>query len=571
MKASTLFWPTLRQAPQEAEMKSHQLLLRGGFIRKVTSGVYSFLPLGWRVLRKVEQITREEMDGIGGQEVLLPALQPKEIWERSGRWVEGGSALTKMKLKDREGREFCLGPTHEEVITLLVGAEVHSYRQMPLLLYQIQTKFRDETRPRGGLLRAKEFIMKDLYSFHASEEDLDSTFKTVYAAYARILDRCGISYRVVEAEGGAIGGSETREFMVPAEAGEDILIECPACGYAENGESARRGAGPKAEPAELMPLQEVATPGASTIERVSALLGVPPEKLVKTLLYRVGHGFVAALIRGDKALHEGKLGRYLGVADLEMADAAAIESLTKAPVGFSGPVGLDAVRLVADYDLQAMANFVVGANRDQAHLLNANLGRDFQVDGFTDLRGVQKGDPCPRCDGGILEAQNCIELGHIFKLGTKYSEPLGAFFQDEEARQVPIIMGCYGLGITRMLSAVAETHNDDRGICWPPSLAPFEVVVLQLNESSPLQTEVSSLLYQRLAQAGVEVLYDERPERPGVKFHDAELVGIPLQIIVGKVTEKEGKVEVVERVSGDKKALSPDEAFTWVVEKVRCP
>lgn len=569
MKASQLFLQTLRQAPQEADMRSHQLLVRGGFIRKLTSGVYSFLPLGWKVVRKVEAITRQEMDRVGGQEILLPALQPREIWERSGRWDEEGSGLAKMKLQDHEGREFCLGPTHEEVITLLVAGEVRSYRQLPLLLYQIQTKFRDELRPRGGLLRAKEFIMKDLYSFHASEEDLDRTFKDIYRAYCAIMERCQLPYRAVEAEGGAIGGSETREFMVPAEAGEDLLLECPACGYAENGESAKRGQSPKAEKAELLPVQEVTTPGATTIEQVTSLLEVPSSRLMKTLIYRAGEQFVAALVRGDKSLHERKLALYLGLDNLEMADGAAIELLTGAPMGFSGPVGLKGVTIVADYDLEGMSNFVVGANREDAHFINVNLGRDFNPEAFADLRGAEAGDPCPRCSGGLLTAQNCIEVGHIFKLGDKYSAPLGAVFQDERGRQVPIIMGCYGLGITRLLSAVVETRNDERGILWPISLAPFEVVVLQLDTASRSQGQIAQSLYQSLTEAGVDVLYEERNERAGVKFRDAELVGIPLQVIVGNLAEKEGKVEVAERDSPGKTPLPPEQALKAVIEKVR--
>lgn len=570
MKASKLFLPTLRQAPQDADMRSHQLLLRGGFIRKLTSGVYTFLPLGWKVVRKIEAITREEMDRVGGQELLLPALQPKEIWERSGRWDETGGALSKLKLKDHEDREFCLGPTHEEVITLLAAAEVHSYRQLPLLLYQIQTKFRDELRPRGGLLRGKEFIMKDLYSFHATKEDLDVVFDQVFTAYCNILDRCGLSYRACQAEGGAIGGSETNEFMVPSEAGEDTLVECPVCGYAENGDSARRGAPKQEKTYEPLPLEEVLTPGSTTIEQVSRFLHVRPERLVKTIIYRAGDQYVAGLVRGDKAIHEPKLMHFLGVSQVEMADGEAIERLTGAPAGFSGPVGLKDVRLIADRDIAVMCNFVVGANKKDAHLINVNLGRDFQVEAFADLRKAEAGDPCPKCGDGVLTTRNSIEAGHIFKLGTKYSASLGALFMDEDGEQKPIIMGCYGLGITRLLSCVAETLSDDRGMRWPAEIAPFEVVVLQLDTSSPCQNEVAGGLYRRLQDAGVDVLYDERDERPGVKFRDAELVGIPFQVIVGKVTEAEGKVEVAERGVEGKQALEPDQAFDWVLEKLRC-
>lgn len=543
--------------------------MRGGFIRRLTSGVYSFLPLGWRVLKKIESITREEMDRVDGQEILLPALQPKEIWERSGRWEEGRSGLAKMKLKDREGREFCLGPTHEEVITLLVAAEVSSYRQLPLLLYQIQTKFRDEARPRGGLLRAKEFIMKDLYSFHATREDLDRTFQDLYGAYCRILERCGLLYRVAEAEGGAIGGSETREFMAPAETGEDVLMECPHCGYAENGESAKRGPAPKPPAAELLPLEEVATPGSTTIEKVSSLLGVPSSKLVKTLLYKAGGDFVAALVRGDKALHEGKLASYLGTQELAMVDGHTIVELTGGPMGFSGPIGLKGVRLVGDFDVDGMTNFIVGANREDAHYLNANLGRDFEVEAFADLRTAERGDPCPRCGECALVAQNCIEVGHIFKLGDKYSAALGALFQNEQGQQAPVIMGCYGLGITRLLSAVVETRNDERGIRWPLPIAPFHLALLQMDTSSPRQTEISHSLCRHLEEAGVEVLFDERPERAGVKFRDAELVGIPLQVIVGNVAEKDNKVEVAERAADGKTALTLEEAVNWVIKKVK--
>lgn len=563
MRASQFFFPTLREEPTEAELVSHALLLRGGFIRRVAAGVYTYLPLGWRVLRKIVQIVREEMDRAGGQEILMPTLNPAELWQKTGRWEEYGELL--FRLKDRKKADFCLGPTHEEVVTALVANELRSYRQLPLLLYQITPKFRDELRPRGGLIRGREFLMKDLYSFDRDEEGLEVSYRKMYDAYCRIFERCGLNYIVVEAAAGAIGGSDTREFMVPAETGEDTVLECDTCGYAANREFGEYR-WPQEEATEpLLPLERVATPGQRTVEEVTAFLGVPASRLLKTLLYIADGQVVGALIRGDREVHLERLRQALGAQEVVMADPETVERVSGAPVGFAGPVGLEGVPLIADVEVPLGRNWVTGGNEADVHLRHVNLGRDFQVAQVAPIRFAEAGDGCPRCPAGRYREVRGIEVGHIFKLGTKYSQALGCTFQDEEGRQRFAVMGCYGIGVSRIMAAVVETSHDERGILWPLSIAPFHFHLLLLNERSPQQVEVAERLYQRLTRLGYEVLYDDRAERPGVKFHDADLIGIPLQIVVGRRTEEKGVVEVRRRRDGFSQELSLEEAEEGIV------
>ncbi|MCC6445065.1 MAG: proline--tRNA ligase [Armatimonadetes bacterium] len=565
MRASQLYFPTLREMPAEAELISHQLLLRGAFIRKVSAGVYEFLPLGWRVLRKVEEIVRQEMDRAGGQELLLPSLQPAELWQESGR-----DALDiLMRVKDRREREHFLGPTHEEIITDLVRRDVRSYRELPLRLYQIQTKFRDEPRPRGGLIRCIEFVMKDLYSFDADEAGLDASYRAMYDAYCRIFRRCGLDFMIVEAESGAIGGSENLEFQILSESGEDTLFHCTACGYAANVERAsigRRQPAPGSEtPGERA---EVETPGMRTVEQVTAFLKVPASRLIKTLLYRADSEPVAALVRGDRDLNESKLRRLLGAESVEMADAETVMAISRAPVGFAGPVSLG-IRIVADEEVRGMVNAVTGANKGDAHLLNVNPGRDFEIFAWGDLRNVATGDPCPRCESGIYREASGIEVGHIFKLGTKYSDSMNASVQDEAGNLVPILMGCYGIGVTRTLASVVEFSHDKDGIIWPLSVAPYHTIIVLVNPSDPVQSELAESLYARLSDQHVEVLLDDRNERSGVKFKDADLIGIPLQVVVGR-TAAEGKVEFRTRKDKSQKILlTAEEALEHIAEALK--
>ncbi len=554
MRLSRFFLPTLREDPAEAEVVSHKLMLRAGMIRKLASGIYSYLPLGLRALRKVENIVREEMNRAGALEVLLPLVQPAELWQETGRWKDYGKEL--LRFKDRKDHDFCLGPTHEEVITDLVRREVRSYRDLPLILYQIAPKFRDEIRPRFGIMRAREFLMKDAYSFDADEEGLKVSYQRMYEAYERIFTRCGLRFRAVLADTGAIGGSESHEFMVLAETGEDRLALCEACGYAANVELAEGQAYFVYPQEEEKPLEKVSTPGVRSVEEVSAFLGVPPSKLVKTLLYRAGEEVVAVLIRGDLELNEVKLRNLLGVAEVEMADPETVERITRAPVGFAGPVGLSGVRVLADLSVRGLRNFVTGANEVEAHYVNVNYGRDFPEPEFHDLRVVTEGDPCPRC-GRLLAITRGIEVGHIFKLGTKYSRPMRATFLDREGQERPLVMGCYGIGIGRTVAAAIEQNHDEAGIVFPREIAPFEALILTLGPDPDL-LEASERLYRELSGAGIEVLWDDRDERPGVKFKDADLIGLPYQVIVGRRFRETGEVELKERATGRRETLSPE-------------
>ena len=558
MRLSQYFLPTLRQEPAEAEVISHKLMLRAGMIRKLASGIYTYLPFGLRALRKVERIVREEMNRIGAQEVLLPLVQPAELWQETERWEKYGKEL--LRFKDRKEHDFCLGPTHEEVITDLVRKEVRSYRDLPLILYQIATKFRDEIRPRFGIMRAREFIMKDAYSFDADEKGLDRTYERVYEAYNRIFSRCGLRFRAVLADTGAIGGSESHEFMVLAETGEDTLAICEACGYAANVELAEVKAAYRYEEEPERPLEKVSTPAVRTVEEVAEFLGVSTSRLVKTLLYVADGEVVAVLVRGDYELNEVKLKNLLGVDSLEMADAETVERVSGAPVGFAGPMGLKVRRLLADFSVRGLKNFVTGANEADTHYVNVNYGRDFPEPEFYDLREVVEGDPCPRC-GRPLTLTRGIEVGHIFKLGTKYSAAMRATFLDREGKERPFVMGCYGIGVGRTVAAAIEQNHDQNGIIFPEEIAPFKAIVLTLGPESRLM-ETSENIYRSLSAEGVDTLWDDRDERPGVKFKDADLIGIPYQVIVGKKFLETGKVELKERATGQREELAPEEVVS---------
>lgn len=562
MRTSELFAPTLRQVSGDVEMASHRLLLRGGFIRQLAGGIYSLLPLGWRVVRKIEQIVREEMDAAGAQELFLPTLHPRELWERSGRSARWGPEL--MQLQDRNGRWFCLGGTHEEVITQLVASEVKSYRELPFTLYQIQVKFRDEIRPRGGLVRAREFTMKDAYSFDRDVAGLDRSYDLMLAAYRRVMERIGLPYRLADASPGGIGGWDTREFALPCDTGESTYLRCEQCRYDAAPEVARFAPDTLPEPQEPpKPLARVETPGQRTIDQVTAFLGVPAARLVKTLIYKADGRVVAALVRGDRELSEDKLKDALGAGAIEMADPETIQRVSGAPVGFAGPVGLREAEIIADEDLRAERNFVTGGNEADLHLANVNWGRDFQVARWAQLRVTEPGDRCPRC-GGVYTSYRGIEMAHIFKLGTIYSEALDAYFLDEDGSRKPIVMGCYGLGTTRMLAAIAEHCHDDSGLIWPRSVAPFDAITIIVNHDDRAQRELGERVHERLAAAGFDALLEDRPERPGVKFKDADLIGIPGQVVVGRLAS-EGRVEVRRR-AGRARTVPVEEAVVALEE-----
>ncbi|RED41229.1 prolyl-tRNA synthetase [Paenibacillus sp. VMFN-D1] len=565
IKQTSLLIPTLREAPAEAEARSHQLLLRAGFIRQLAAGIYSYLPLGWRVLRRIQTIVREEMDQAGFQELHLPAMQPAELWERSGRYGAYGAEL--IRLQDRHEREFVLGPTHEEVITALAASEVNTYRKLPLRLYQIQTKFRDERRPRFGLLRGREFLMKDAYSFDRSWEELDRTYQAVRDAYRRIFTRCGLKFSMVEAEAGAIGGEgETHEFMAPAEIGEDTIVSCLACGYAANLEKAAAAARERsADEAERQApaIEKVATPNTRTIEEVSAFLGVPASQILKTMIYRADDKPVAAIVRGDHEVNENKLAAAIGCVTLELADPQEVLKVTGAPHGYAGPVGLD-IPVYLDRDAVLYGGAVAGAGEEHAHVRNVVPSRDFQPAHIGDYRCVQEGDRCPNC-GETLHFAKGIEVGHVFKLGTKYSSVLNAGYTDEAGREQTMIMGCYGIGVSRLLSAVAEQSPAEQGMCWPLGIAPYSVHLIPVSAQDPDQATVVEQIAKELARQGVECLVDDREERPGVKFKDADLIGLPLRIVVGK-RAGEGIVEWTDRRAGGRTEIAWQEAARLAAE-----
>jgi prolyl-tRNA synthetase len=568
--------PTMKESPEGAEIPSHVLMLRAGLVAQVMAGAYTYLPLGLRALRKAEQIVREEMDRAGAIELHMPALTPIGLWERSGRVEAFGNVLVHFKVR-RQNKQIhlALGPTHEEVVTDLVAHHVSSYRQLPLTLYQIQTKFRNEERPRFGVLRTSEFLMKDAYSFDATLEGLNRSYEAMYQAYCRIFDRCGLAYLPVEAESGPIGGDASHEFMVLADNGEDVVVHCPASGYAANLERAETGdrrAVPATEAGEekpAKPLTKLDTPGAGSVEQVSKLLRCKPRDLIKTLIYLADGRPVAVLVRGDHEVNEGKVRRAVGAARLELAPPEAIQEATGAPVGFAGPVGLQ-VPIWADHDVARMRNAVSGANEADRHYVGVNPGRDFEVppERFADLRNACAGDPAPG-GGGVLELRQAIEVGHVFKLGTKYSLALEAHFSDAEEQRRPIIMGCYGIGINRILAALIETRHDADGIIWPLALAPYEVILSPINVREEEVARAAEALYQELQQAGLEVLLDDRDQRPGVKFKDADLIGIPLRVVVGGRSLKEGQLEIKWRWEPQARTIPLAGAGAAIVELVR--
>jgi prolyl-tRNA synthetase len=568
MRLSSLHAPTLREVPSDAEVVSHQLMLRAGMIRRVAAGVYSYLPLGLRVIRKIEAIIREEMNRAGAQELLLPAVQPAELWKESGRWEEYGKEL--LRFKDRNQREYCIGPTHEEVITALVRDEIRSYRQLPLNLYQIQTKFRDEIRPRFGLMRGREFIMKDAYSFDADQEGANRSYEAMRQAYSRIFTRCGLDFRAVEADSGAIGGRFSHEFMVLADTGEDVVVSCSQCEYAANLEKAeiREAEREAGEVSEVEPraLEKVSTPGMKSVEQVTGFLGVTPERLVKTLIYRVDDSPVAVLVRGDHDANEVKIRNSLDAAQVELADPGVTERVTGAPVGFAGPVGLE-IPIIADSAVARMTDCVVGANEADFHFIGANPKRDFRVTRYLDLRNAGQGDLCPRCDGA-LQFHRGIEVGHVFKLGTKYSKSMGGVFLDADGAEKLMIMGCYGIGVGRTAAAAIEQNHDESGIIWPVPIAPFHVYLLPIHPKDPEVVKVSEDLYRDLTASGIETLLDDRDERPGVKFKDADLTGIPVRITVGPKNLKVGVLEVRFRKTGDTELVPINETADVVSKRL---
>jgi prolyl-tRNA synthetase len=547
-RLSRLLVPTLRDDPADAEVVSHKLLVRAGMIRQVARGIYDFLPLGLRVVRRVEAITRREMDRTGAQEILMPAVIPAELWQESGRWDKYGKAL--LRLKDRHDRDFCFGPTHEEVVTDLVRREVRSYRDLPKTLYQIQVKFRDEQRPRFGLMRGREFIMKDAYSFHVDAADARREYQVMYDAYTRVFEHCGLTFRAVEADTGDIGGDLSHEFQVLADSGEDAIVSCERCGYAANVEKAEVRP-PSPSTASGGTLERVATPGQRSVEEVAAFLGLPPDRFVKTLLYQTGGGdVVAVLVRGDHEVSETKAGAALGGEAIALADEPTIERATGAPVGFAGPVGLR-VRTVADLALRGMRGAVAGANRADEHVVNVDQARDFPDVTFADLRQARAGDACPRCDGGVFAVHRGIEVGQVFYLGTKYSVPMGATFLGADGQERPIEMGCYGLGVTRTVAAAIEQHHDDAGIVWPAPLAPFGAHVVPVNVGDAALRETAERITADLETAGVDSLLDDRDERPGVKFKDADLIGLPVRVTVGPRALARGCVEMKPRAGSE--------------------
>ena len=573
MRLSKMYVRTLRELPAEAEIPSHILLLRTGMIRKLASGIYGFMPLGWRSLYKIENIIREEMDKSGAQEILMSAIQPAELWEESGRWSAYGPEL--WRIKDRNGRDFCLGPTHEEIFTDIVRDGVSSYRQLPLNLYQIQHKYRDEARPRFGLMRSREFIMKDAYSFDKDQEGLDKSYDDMYDAYTRIFTRCGLTFRPVEADSGAIGGNASHEFTALSEVGESDIAYCENCSMAANVEKAAcRDAEPSPESEAMLELQEVHTPGTKTIEEVAAFLNIDKTKTIKALLFEKydedgkADGYVAAFVRGDRDLNMIKLVNALNIPEhaIAFADESKLEAAIGAIGGFTGPIGLHDCTVVVDSELVGLKNLCAGACKTDHHILNVNYGRDYEGDIVTDLKVLKEGDPCPVCGAPIKHTRG-IEVGQVFKLGTKYSEAMNATYKDENQQDHPLVMGCYGIGVSRTLAAVIEQHHDEDGIIWPVSVAPYHAIVTLVKPKDEEQAKIAEEIYQSLLAAGVEAVIDDRDERPGVKFKDADLLGFPIRITVGK-RAGEGIVEYKLRRDSDKTEISVSEAIEKAIKLV---
>jgi prolyl-tRNA synthetase len=558
MRWTRTFIPTLREAPSDAESPSHKLMVRAGLIRQLAAGSYTYLPLGYRTLRKAEAIVREEMERAGAIELFMPSLHPPELWQETGRFQAFGDTL--MKVHDRKGAINVLGPTHEEIITSLVRNEIKSYRGFPssITLYQIQGKFRDEARPRHGIIRTREFIMKDAYSFDADEKGMNKSYQSMYDAYMRIYQRAELKFMPVEADTGLMGGDVSHEFMAVSPFGEDSVVTCGSCAYAANKEKAECPVPPGSgfsghETQELIPLQEAHTPGTHTIDQVSAFLKVPPRQLVKTIIYKANAGFLAALVRGDHDVNEAKLRRASQAESLEMASPEEIQRETGGPIGFSGPVGLK-LRTYCDHSVAALHNFVTGANKRDTHLLNVNLNRDFQPVVTADLRMAVEGDACPRC-GGKLGFTHGIEVGHVFKLGTRYSRKMNCVTQDDKGQLQPLVMGCYGIGVNRIVAAAVENHHDDAGILWPKEIAPYQVEIVTIDHKKMQIVETGHDLYGRLEKAGLEVLWDDRDAAPGVKFTDADLIGIPVRVTIGKRTIESGTVDIRARNKKDQKSV----------------
>ena len=561
--------PTLREDPTEAEIASHKLMLRAGLIRKLTSGVYTYLPLGWRIIHKIENIVRQEMDRAGALEVKLPAILPSELWKETGRWDVYGKEL--FRIKDRHDREFCLGPTHEEVITDLVRTNVKSYKELPINLYQIQTKYRDEIRPRFGVMRAREFIMKDAYSFDRNEEGLEKSYKIMYEVYNRIFDRCGLKYKIVHADPGPIGGGFSQEYMVLSPTGEDEIMHCEKCDYAASKEMAEiQGLGTRGQGSgkAIPKIEKVKTPNIKTIEELEKFLKVPCNRMIKTLLYKAGDKVIAVLIRGDHELNESRLKKILGREDIEMADAAMVEKISGAPVGFAGPVGLKDLKIYADRSITEIDDGITGANEKDAHIVHVQYGRDYRADEVDNLRLAKEGDTCPKC-GGKLAITRGIEVGHIFKLGTKYSEKMKATYLDEDGKEKPYIMGCYGIGVSRIAGAVIEQNHDEFGIKWPLSIAPYKVAVVPVNIKEKEQSRVAEKIYDDLANAGIEVILDDRDASIGVKLKDMDLIGFPIKVIIGPKSLAEKKIEIKMRADGKTQSVDIDQAVDKIKELCR--
>ena len=565
MRVSKMFAPTLREVPAEAEVVSHQLLLRAGFMRKSTNGMYSYLPLAWRVLKKIENIVREEMDNAGAQEIMMPIMQPAEIWQESGRWGAYGAEM--IRLKDRHNREYCLGPTHEEMVTTLIKGDVRSYRQLPMNVYQIQDKFRDERRPRFGLMRSRDFIMKDAYSFDRDEAGLDVSYKSMYDAYTNVFNRCGLTFRPVEADSGAIGGSGSHEFMVIAESGEAEIVYCTECDYAANVEKAEMHVIEAADEAALE-RAEVETPNCKSIADVCAFLNMPVEKSVKAVAYKSEKGLILCFVRGDHEVNEVKVINTCNVLEVEMADENLLfENGTCG--GYMGPVGIDPekVMVVVDHSVMQMHNFCCGANKEGYHMVNVNPGRDFTPTFVADIRLIQEGDPCPHCGGKVAKARG-IEVGQVFKLFTKYSAAMNCTFLDENGKENPMVMGCYGIGVSRTMAACIEQNNDKDGMIWPVAIAPYEVLVVPVNTKDEASTAKAEEIYEVLKKAGVEAVIDDRNERPGVKFKDADLIGYPLRVVVGPKTLAEGNIEVKARRTGEVAMLPVDGDYVAAIKEM---
>ena len=565
MRMSNLLMPTLREVPAEAEIASHRLMLRAGLIRKLAAGIYSYLPLGLRTLKKVENIVREEMDKAGAQELLMSALLPAEAYQASGRWDVFGPSM--FKLKDRGDRDFCLGPTHEELFTQCVIDNVKSYKEYPMTLYQIQTKYRDEGRPRFGVIRSREFVMKDAYSFDLDQKGLDESYQKMYDAYNRIFTRLGLDFTVVDADSGAMGGSGSQEFMVKSPVGEDGIAYCDDCGYAANYEKC------ECIPQEVdqiegdLPLEKIETPNAHTIDELVESLGMQAHNFAKTIIYKADDKYIAAMVRGDRDVNEVKLKNLVGCRDdLELAEPAVVRDITNAQVGFAGPINLG-IPVYADKEVELMKNFVVGANETDMHYKNVNMGRDFTPDVVADIRVVVTGDKCPKC-GGTIKSEQGIEVGHIFKLGTKYSDALGLKYLDESGKQQTVIMGCYGIGVTRCVAAAVEQLHDDNGIIWPVSIAPYQAIVVPANYKDEEQVKAAEKLYNELTEAGIETIIDDRAERAGVKFKDADLIGIPVRVVVGKKLS-EGIVEYKERAMESAVDIPLSDAVAKVTEFIK--